>query len=340
MDKNRTTLGFDLFKIPFLGLCAVLMLLCTAVGATAYLALGMTAAVLLFSDDEYALVMLIFLMPFAAIFKSAPGTTSFFTYLILLYCVKKLYYSQTISGDIILFAGYIIFVECIAQTVNVLNTIKLIANLLFIQYALESKNKCNPEKIYRAYIIGVIVSSCFALLDSDLFRISLFTGGSQSEGGDYVRFVGLNSDPNYYVINVIVALCLLCILFINEEVNLIFLGTAAAILFYFMIITYSKSAMLMMCIPLALFYRVCQKNNYYWVKKFFFLGVVIAFILLLSGKISIFDTALKRFSIGSTGGKSASITLRQDVGIFGCGIWIIIIVIRFRHFLAVESELR
>lgn len=35
--------------------------------------------------------------------------------------------------------------------------------------------------------------------------------------------VGLNSDPNYYVINVIVALCLLCILFINEEVNLLFL---------------------------------------------------------------------------------------------------------------------
>ena len=84
---------------------------------------------------------------------------------------------------------------------------------------------------------------------------------------------------------------------------MLFLGTAAAILFYFIIITYSKSAMLMMCIPLALFYRVCQKNNYYWIKKFFFLGVVIAFIMLLSGKISIFDTALKRFSIGSTGGK-------------------------------------
>ena len=192
-------------------------------------------------------------MPMANIFKLSPGTQSFFTILLLLYVVLHLVLPRKATLLVILFAVYVVVGELFAGQFNLFRTIKLGCNLLFLSSILNDKVEIRHREIFLSYIIGNIVASVFATMDSNFFKIQSYTGveayGNPNAGELIVRFTGLYSDPNYYVVGMIISLCLIVILFHRKELKVFPSLILAIPMVYFLIITYSKSAVMMLTVP-------------------------------------------------------------------------------------------
>ena len=63
----------------------------------AYVAFVLSVLALFFLTEEDRLCFVAFLMPFASIFKSAPGAQSFFTYLLIVYVIYGLLQKRRIE---------------------------------------------------------------------------------------------------------------------------------------------------------------------------------------------------------------------------------------------------
>lgn len=266
-----------------------------------YAALILSAIALVALSEEDALCFMMFIMPFANIFKSSPEAQSFFTYLLLFYALYYLLKKRTIATSFVLpFLLLIAFlIGQMLISINILRTIKFIVNILFIYLVVSSKACNNDKKIYLHYICGIGVSSAVAALDI-IPNLINYIGANYldySYGGD-IRFAGLYGDPNYYSINVIVSLCLIVVLNHKKQLKTIPAIALAAIMVIFATMTFSKSAFLMLLLPLLMLLYSKIKSRKYFV--FSALGVAAAVFLvnLFSGEIEIFDVVISRLASG------------------------------------------
>lgn len=269
----------------------------------AFLICGLMVA---FCDRETILLQIFFIMPMANLFKMTPGTQSFFTILILVYVVLHLVLPRKATFWVILFAVYVLIGELLAGQFDLFRTIKLICNILFISCTLNSDDNLRQKEIFLSYIIGNIVASFFATLDSGFFKIESYIGAKAlgtafSNGEEITRFAGLYLDPNYYSTGMIISLCLLVVLFHKKDIRLFVLALFTVPIVYFLIQTYSKSAIIMLFVPLAyLIYSFSTKKNYLAVVVIIVLSVT-AVILALSGKIPALDIVLSRIEASDIG---------------------------------------
>lgn len=244
-------------------------------------------------------------MPMANIFKLSPGTQSFFTILLLLYVVLHLVLPRKATLLVILFAVYVVVGELFAGQFNLFRTIKLVCNILFISSILNSEVKIRQKEIFLSFIIGNIIASIFGLMDSNVFKIVDYIGllefKNAALGIDVFRFAGLYADPNYYAVSMIISICLLIILYYQGEIKPLFMGLLVAPIIYFLILTYSKSAILMAFVAfLFLLYALFKKKKYVTVLAFIILMVSVV-VLALSGAISVLEVVVSRFSLADKG---------------------------------------
>lgn len=291
------------------GLSAVLALLIlfgtyrNVFSLAAFLICGL---MVVFCDRETILLQIFFIMPMANLFKMTPGTQSFFTILILVYVVLHLVLPRKATFWVILFAVYVLIGELLAGQFDLFRTIKLICNILFISCTLNSDDNLRHKEIFLSYIIGNIVASFFATLDSGFFKIESYIGAKAlgnafSNGEEITRFAGLYLDPNYYSTGMIISLCLLVVLFHKKDIRLFTLALFSVPIVYFLIQTYSKSAIIMLFVPLAyLIYSLSTKKNYLAVVVIIVLSVT-AVVLALSGKIPALDIVLSRIEASDIG---------------------------------------
>lgn len=268
----------------------------------AFLICGLIIA---FCDKETILLQLFFVMPMANIFKLSPTVQSFFTILILAYVVLHLILPRRATFIVVLFAVYVIVGQLAAGGFDLFRTIKLIFNLLFLSSALNIEVKLRHKEIFLSYIVGNIVASTFRLLDSDFFKITTYVGikeWADPEAGDFVvRFAGLYADPNYYTIGMIISLCLLVLLYYKNEIQPILMVLFTVPIVYFLIITYSKSAIIMVFVPfILLLYVLLKKKKYATMVSIAFFALAIV-VLAISGFIPALDIVIKRFSLADTG---------------------------------------
>ena len=109
-----------------------------------------------------------------------------------------------------------------------------------------------------------------------------------------MRFSGLYSDPNYYTVNIIIALCLLINLYNRKEVSLKFTSFLSILLVVFSALTGSKSALLMLAIPMLLFLYTCKKTKHYGVLFISICAFVICLFLIFTNQITIFSSTIDR----------------------------------------------
>lgn len=279
-----------------------------------YFALVLSVIALFILSDEDTLCFLMFIMPFANLFKASSQSQSFFTYLLLLYVVfywfKKRSINTTFVGCFFVLIAFL-FAQMIIS-INVLRTIKFIANILFVYIAVNSKTWEDNRRIYLFYIFGIITSSLVAV--TGIIPNLTDYIGSKDLGYAYeelARFSGLYSDPNYYSVNLIISLCLIVILNHKQKLKAFPAICLAAPIVMFVIMTYSKSAFLGLLFPLILlFYSKIKSKKYFIFAILATLGIVFA-INLFAGKIEIFDTVLSRFS--QDGDLSSLTTNRSDI---------------------------
>lgn len=294
-----------------------------------------------FFDRESILLQLFFIMPMANIFKLSPTSQSFFTILILLYIVLHLVLPRRATMLVILLGVYVVVGELFAGQFNITQTIKFICNILFLSSILNGKVEIRHKEIFLSYIVGNIVASVFGTMNSSFFKIESYTGvesyGNPNADEMVTRFTGLYTDPNYYTVGMIISLCLIVILFHRKEIKALPALIFTIPIVYFLIITYSKSAVIMLFVPLFyLLYSFQRKKNYFAVLVLILMALVVL-VLALSGYIPALNIIIERFSAGDTseGVDINSLTTgRLDIwmlyikhltqnfrtAIFGCGI--------------------
>lgn len=294
-----------------------------------------------FFDKESTLLQLFFIMPMANIFKLSPGTQSFFTILILLYVVLHLVLPRRATMLAVLFGVYVVVGELLAGQFELFKTIKLICNLLFLSSILNGKVEIRHREIFMSYIVGNLVASVFGTMNSSFFKIESYTGveayGNPNAEEMVTRFIGLYTDPNYYAVGIIISLCLIVVLFHRNEIKPLSALILAVPLTYFLILTYSKSALVMLLVLLSFFvYSFHRKRNFFAVIALI-LSALVVVCLAISGRIPALEVIIERFSVSDTsdGVDINSLTtgrldiwklyIRQllhnfRVAIFGCGI--------------------
>ena len=281
---------------------ALLILFGTYNPIFALLALIYIGYLLLSSDFEYGLIILIYIMPTAGIFKWTSSATSFFTFIELFYLLLFfMRFKSSINRGIILlviFGAYILISQIIiCSSIDYTTTIKMLSHFILIFCAAEQYNRENNKIIILSYIYGLIASTLISFCDSDVFRISSFISVKSSQIDDMVvnRFAGLYTDPNYYSVNLIIALCALVILYYGREISLLHFSILSTALVVFDGLTASKSAIIMLIIPLILLLLTIIQYRDSGVTLFF---LVVAFLLvMLFGfiKIPLFSNVIIRF---------------------------------------------
>ena len=279
---------------------------CTAIiagtfsGIVSYIAffLSVLAIVLLSQEDGLCFMMIV--MPFANIFKSSPESQSFFTYLVLIYVLWYIVKTRYVHKTFLLAIGVLVIYLLVQMTVssNMLRTIKFVANLLFIYLSVKSeasRNIDNIKKLCLFYITGIVVSSTMAALNIIPNLIDYIgTEDVWLQTGQMERFTGMYSDPNYYSVNVIISLCLIVILNHKKLLSAIPSVCLAAALVIFVGLTLSKSAFLMLMLPLFLLILSKIKRKNYFVLFCVLVVCIVLAVQILSGKIEMFSGVIYR----------------------------------------------
>ena len=289
-----------------MGLMA-LVILGTHSSIFALAAFALTAAQLVFGDEEYSWKLCFFLFSFSTIFKLSPNSTSLFTYLMLLFDIVLFINRRTLPPLWILFAIYMVAVPYISlefSSFHLLKWIKLLCGLLMMLYFFDRDSIGDADELFLYFIAGVILASLTYYLDSGFFRISrykyevgIYYAGMSEEEANLRRFAGLYNDPNYYSVNVIISMCLGIFLLHRRKIPMPLFALIMALCFYFVKETYSKSSFLMLAIPILAFLysnKLCNRK----ILQFFSIAgisLVVIYLFLTDGG-SAFGVIFKRLS--------------------------------------------
>lgn len=326
IEKRNETLrmqrsGPNLYEILMLWgaieLVSLLILLGTAQKLFSVLALGLAAYVIVFGENTNTVVLLVAITPIANIFKASPGSTSFHTFLMLLYSIKTFFFKKSLNSASVLFAIYFVAMQFATLHVEITTTIKLMANIWFLDAAYKEWNRKEPSDLFLGFILGVFNCSLFRLMDSSVFRVTRYVAVESLsriygvEGG--VRFSGCYNDPNYYSVNLIISICLIILLLKDKKILRVLAAALVLFFVYCAYLTYSKSALAMMLLPLALFIQQCIKEGHT-----FQVGIIVTVIFgglafLLKQNPAMFDVVIARMGEGSGGGLNALTTGRTDI---------------------------
>lgn len=300
-DDNR------IFRwLGLVGICS-LTVMGTASSVFTLLTFGITAMQIVFGEEAFSWQMIFALNSFSTIFKLSPGSTSLFTYIILLYCVMLFLKRGTFPPLWVFFAIYLVAVPVLSMRLsafNILRWIKLLSGLLMAYYYFDDETTHDDTDVFLSFIFGFLGASFTRRLDSGFFRIERFideidtVGDAGAEYRETVRFAGLGNDANYYSVNLIIALCLLIILLYQRKVSIPLFAVLGAALLYFDVATYSKSAMIMLALPAVEFAYVVKKSKRKSLNCLFTAMIVAVVLYLAVSKGGPFGIVLSRLSSG------------------------------------------
>ena len=317
LPSDRTDLYEMLTLWGVIVLTSVLILLGTAQKMFSLLALGLAAYATVFGKDANTVILLVAITPIANIFKASPGSTSFHTYLMLLYSLKTFLVKKSLNAVSVLFAIFFIAVQFATYHLETTTTIKLMSNIWFLDAAYKEWSRKEPSKLFYGFILGVFNCSIFRMMDSHVFQVTRYVAVENLsriyglEGG--VRFSGCYNDPNYYSVNLIIAICLIVLLLKDKRIPRI-LATALILFFlYCAYLTYSKSALAMMLLPLILYVYQNIKERHIYKVGMTVICLIGGLMWLLKSKPEMFDIVIARMSEGSGGGLNALTTGRTDI---------------------------
>lgn len=305
--------------------CALFTIIAVVVGTLSpILSLGGfligVISVFLLSDDDIVCYFLL-ILPFANIFKTNPSSSSLFTYLILLLGLVKLKKILPYGKIVLLSIGMLFFtimVQIANDSLSITGTIKFVSYILLITYCIACYGFYNEyAKLFKSFIWGIFLSSVIAYLGSPYFNFSSYLiekSLGYSYGFGYIgRFSALDSDPNYYSINLIVALLLAVILYVKQDSGLVKTLIYFLMITPFIILTFSKSALLMFVFPVLLLLYVNFKGKRMAPFIIIIPVLLIAAYVAISNSSQAKDIILARFSSGGARDLNSLTTGRSNI---------------------------
>ncbi len=233
-----------------LGICALFFVLLVARGINDfffYAFAAVSSVLFIVSNSGHCISFLFFLLPFATILKQDVSGMSFFTVLFFLVILKLTIKLHKISAWLIVFLA-VLSLYCLAFSGfgELPTIITMVSGILLLYYLRNEKLDTDINITVIVYSIGIVLSSTLALLKDSLPTIELFVNESMLKlnGTEYAsRFSGLHGNPNYYTLDVTIAMAAIVVLLYNNrntKIHTIFL----VILSVFGLMSISKSFLL------------------------------------------------------------------------------------------------
>lgn len=289
-------------SLIFLAVLTVLIMLGTRSSIFSFIGFVLAAYIIVTKSVDYAIALLLYLLPMATIFKFSPDSQSFFTYLILMLIlchIIRFNFKVVKEGVlVILFAGFLVVVELFNGGFAMTTTLKMVANLSLIVMLIYIDIERVYKKFLSYYLVGIYISSFIAYINPSFLRISSYISTETIRMGEtYVnRFAGMYQDPNYYTVNIVISICLLLVLYMKKEIKLYLAVLLAVPLIIFAALTGSKSAIFAMVLPAAFLVILLLKKKDYFGAFISIICICIFLIFLTSNRIAIFETILSRIS--------------------------------------------
>lgn len=207
--------GSNLFLILFLATCGIGMLL---------------------EKPENRIKLLLFFTPWAYAIKFNFTQTSLFTILTMVYCLimlmtilmNRIQIPPYYLISMLLFIGYILFSLMLNASTSLKGATSFLATFAAVYLAVLFIDKRSAFKSFaRTYAAGLAVSSVITFLGSFIPAIRFYLSSYataytvNTEGQLYSRFSGLDIDPNYYAIQILIGLSCLVMLILAREAKLI-----------------------------------------------------------------------------------------------------------------------
>ena len=255
-----------------------------------------------------ALPVLLFFLPFAALLKTAPGQTSFFTVALLItYTVCFLLGYRKIGIIHVIPAAIVIGLCLLVKTMYgyQLESDFLIFSfsLVFAPYvAIEFGKRYDFFWLTMFFSIGIILASISSLYLIEFSNISRYIRDLELFG--VVRHSGYYGDPNFYSAHISAAIAGILILLLNnsKKMRMIQLIVVLMLLTYCGFLAVSKMfTLIVVCLFLFFVLEVMFKKGKMSLKVFLLLTFVVGTVFLLSFATSskLIEMILSRFSDSS-----------------------------------------
>lgn len=272
------------------------------------------------------LPMLCFLLPFANIIKLSPGQISLFTVFFAIYVLRIIFKTGRLNRmfllTALLFAGY-----CLAFSgpEKIVVIITMVCGFTMLREATESDEYDYRHVLY-AFCFGIIISSAIGAMRDYLPIIKSFSLDATYKVGheQYTqRFVGLNVNPNYYTMDISVAMGCLVTTMCTEKLRPIYFVLFAA-LAVFGLMSVSKSFLIVFVVMLVILWLNSLRQGGTTFLKLTFALMLGGVLVLLFAEEAI-ETYIFRLTQDSSGDLSSVTTGRTD-------IWIEYIKTMFKDF--------
>lgn len=262
------------------------------------------------------LPMLCFLLPFANIIKLSPEQVSLFTAFFAIYVLRIIFKTGRLNRMFLLtafvFAGYCLAVSGPDRIVTI---VTMVCGFTMLREATESDEYDYKHVLY-AFCFGIIISSALGALRDYLPIIRTFSMDTTYKvaSDEYAaRFVGLNVNPNYYTMDVSVAMgCLVATICTQKmrPIYIILFGVLAA----FGLMSVSKSFLIVLAVMIVILWLNSLRQGGTTFFKLTFALVAAGALILIFAEDAV-NTYVVRLNKDSTGDLSSVTTGRSDIWI-------------------------
>lgn len=262
------------------------------------IALIFNVALFVYLPTEYVLYDLLFLSPFASIYKLSPDSLSFFsiieTLVVIIVLIRAKHISLKALIGIFGFALYLAVGSLVWSDLTMIDWVNPLLVLFIIYLYTTEFQKIDVQKLMRYFIFATLGSSFLALFANLIPSFYIYVR-KLVYSESVIRFSGLNGDSNYYSVNLIFALIFSFLLYKNKGGELLF-WLECAMIAYFGILTYSKSFLLMFVIIMIVVFLDYLRCKKWGVVALFCIGALFLLLQLLQGKLEMVNGVIERLT--------------------------------------------
>lgn len=179
-----------------------------------YIFAGVSFFVFVLSKVKYCIPLLFFLLPFATILKLNVDGMSFFTILFFVAILKTMLINRKVDARLLLCIIGCFFYNIFFSGFGQITTIVTMIFGMLMLYYVRNEN-IDAESVVVSFSLGICLSSVLALFRTSIPIVRTLVAYSMLKLGenDYTtRFSGLCGNPNYYTLDIIVALSAIVVL--------------------------------------------------------------------------------------------------------------------------------
>jgi mannosyltransferase OCH1-like enzyme len=237
---------------------AVLIILGLAFPFFVWIAFALALIFAITCFNVRSIYIVVFLYPLFNVFRIIPGNWLMISYVIFAVVVmlgikyliqlfkkqKKIDWASLVLGAILIIMVFFPFaITTFADFTRIISMVVAIA-VLYLIYAF--RKELSFKELALIFFLGVLASFTFGFLDGAIDNLSNIVW--RADG----RYSGLNSDPNFFAIEAIISLILLCVLFFNRSFKYLF-SPAIVILSTCVLRSVSKAGVLIYVVFMAIF---------------------------------------------------------------------------------------